>query len=158
MIIKPVVSEVEVYKNIEELNIVDKQLVENAIIASEMAYAPFSNFFVGAAVLLEDGIIIKANNQENSAFPSGMCAERVALYSAKANNRDTAIKSIAIYAKSGNFTIDKPVFPCGACRQVMIDYEITQKKSIRVIMCSEKGEVYITKDVKTLMPLHFDSL
>ena len=156
MHIKPVISEVEVYNNIDELSNADKLLVENAINASENAYAPYSNFFVGAAVLLKNGIIVKGNNQENSAFPSGMCAERVALYSAKANYKNENIKAIAIYAKSGNFILDKPVFPCGACRQVMIDYELNQKESIRVIMCSEKGEVIITKDVKTLMPFHFD--
>ncbi|MEI7595699.1 MAG: cytidine deaminase [Bacteroidota bacterium] len=158
MYIKPIVSEVEVYNNIEELNNDDKLLVGNAVNASENAFAPYSNFFVGAAIMLENGTIVKGNNQENSAFPSGMCAERVALYSANANFKNLKIRSIAIYAKSNSFTLKQPVFPCGACRQVMIDYELAQKEPIKVIMCSEKSEIYITKDVKTLMPLHFDSI
>jgi len=155
MIKKTITSEIEVYSDINELSENDKNLVEKAKKASEKAFAPYSNFFVGAAVLLDNDVVVEGNNQENAAFPSGMCAERVALYNAKANFNKAKIKAIAIYAKSNNFILEKPVYPCGACRQVLIDYELTQKDSIRVIMCSEKGEIIIANDIKTLMPLHF---
>lgn len=139
----------------EELNPEEQNLLNMAKEAAKSAYAPYSGFFVGAALLLENGIIVCGNNQENVAFPSGLCAERVAFFSAGAQYPDVPIKVIAITAKSEKFSVDRPVTPCGDCRQVMAEYEERHKKNIRVILSGEKGKILIVDDIKTLLPLMF---
>ena len=139
----------------EELNSEEKNLLALAKESAKSAYAPYSNFFVGAALLLENGIIVCGNNQENVAFPSGLCAERVAFFSAGAQHPGVPIKIIAITARSDKFSIDKPVTPCGDCRQVMAEYEERYKKNIRVILSGEKGKIFIADSIKTLLPLMF---
>ncbi len=119
------------------------------------AYAPYSNFFVGAALLLENNKIICGSNQENVAFPSGLCAERVAFFSAGSQYPDVPIKCIAITARSPKFRINTPVTPCGDCRQVMAEYEDRHKKDIRVILSGEKGKIYVIDSIKVLLPLMF---
>ncbi len=145
----------EEYDHLEELNPQDRALIEEAIRALEKAYAPYSLYHVGAALLLEDGKIITGNNQENVAYPSGLCAERVAVFYASSQFPDKKIKSIAITAKADNFIIKEPVAPCGACRQVISEYEGKQNEAIRIILKAEEGKILIFKRVEDLLPLMF---
>ncbi len=145
------------YEKIDELQDTDRQLVEKAIEASQKAYAPYSQFHVGAAVLLENGLIITGNNQENAAYPSGLCAERVALFAANAQYPDVAVKAIAIVAfNNKNQMTPLPTPPCGACRQVMIETEMRFKKPIKVILAG-KSKILIINSIKELLPLSFTS-
>lgn len=139
----------------EELSAEEKKLLALAKRSAKSAYAPYSGFFVGAALMLENGKIVCGSNQENVAFPSGLCAERVAFFSAGATFPDIPIKTIVITARSDKFSIDKPVSPCGDCRQVMAEYEERYKKNIRVILSGEKGKIFIVDRVKDLLPLMF---
>lgn len=139
----------------EELDEEEKKLLLLAKEAAKNAYAPYSNFFVGAALLLENGKIVCGNNQENVAFPSGLCAERVAFFSAGSQNPGIPIKTIAITARSDKFSLEKPVTPCGDCRQVMAEYEDRYKKDIRVILSGETGKIFILDNIKALLPLMF---
>lgn len=125
---------------------------------TKSAYSPYSGFRVGAAVLLEDGTIVKGSNQENAAYPSGLCAERVAVFSASALHPGINIKIIAISAYSNTKSIEKPVSPCGSCRQVLIEYEKKQKKPIKIILSGEKGKVLVIESVADLLPLHFTNI
>jgi len=118
------------------------------------AYAPYSKFKVGASLLLEDGSFVVGNNQENASFPCGICAERVALFSTKANNPDLKITKISIITKSEDFNIEDPIAPCGLCRQVLLEYEEQQKKSIEVFLFNE-SKVLKFKQAKDLLPLYF---
>ncbi len=151
-------TEFHVVESIGELSKSDQELLTLAEVTSARAYAPYSNFLVGAAILLEDKSIITGNNQENVAYPSGLCAERVALFYASSQNPDLKIHTIVIYAqskKSPKRFIDKPVSPCGACRQVMSEYELKQNQPIRVIMSSNQV-IYISDSVSNLLPLSFN--
>jgi cytidine deaminase len=148
---------VEEYSNIDELKPDDKTLMQKAREASNSAYAPYSRFLVGAAVLLENGLIITGNNQENAAYPSGLCAERVALFAASATHPGVAVKAIAVTAKSEDFVINAPVTPCGSCRQVMSEYEMLSKAPMRILMMGETGEVHVVQGVSSVLPFMFDS-
>ena len=145
------------YENQDELGVEDRHLISEARLTMNDAYAPYSHFLVGAAVLLENGIIIKGNNQENASYPIGLCAERVAIFSAGANYPGVAIKAIAVSATSQQFHIDKPIAPCGACRQAISEYEYRFKKNIRVIMTGETGKVIAAENVSSLLPFQFNS-
>jgi cytidine deaminase len=145
----------EEYDYINELSSQDKVLVEKATEAYQNAYAPYSQYHVGAALLLEDGEIITGNNQENGAYPSGLCAERVALFYTFSQFPDATVKTIAIAAKAKNFIITDPVAPCGACRQVMSEYENKQQSPIRIILKAEEGKILIFNKVENLLPLIF---
>ena len=140
-----------------ELNKQEQQLVNNAKSALKLAYAPYSGFLVGASLLLENGEIVNGSNQENVAYPSGLCAERVALYYAGANYPDLKVKKIAISSKSKSYEITDVVSPCGACRQVMAEYQQNQNENIRVLLHSPNGEVLITDSVEDLLPFMFNS-
>lgn len=146
-----------IYKNILELSTEDRILMNRAIEARKKAYAPYSKFNVGAALLLENGEIILGNNQENAAYPSGMCAERVAIWKAGSTFPDVKIKKLAITASSTISKVDKPVGPCGACRQTLSEYEINQKEPFSVIFMGEVGEVVKTESLLSLLPFSFDS-
>lgn len=140
---------------LNELSAEFQKIVSAAKEMTKNAYAPYSGFKVGAAVLLENGVIVNGTNQENVAYPSGLCAERVALFSANANYPDVAPVAMAIAAYSdGKFT-DFPVTPCGACRQVMVEIEKRFGKSFEVLMCFDGGVVRV-KRASELMPLAFD--
>lgn len=143
------------YNSINELNKEDKALLSKALEASKLAYAPYSHFKVGAAVLLENGEIFTGNNQENAAYPSGLCAERVAVFAASSHFPDIAVKALAITAKAKDFSIDSPIYPCGACRQVFAEYEHHHKKNIRVIVMGEKGKIQIFESIESLLPFMF---
>lgn len=145
--------------NKEEYSGSIKKLIEEAKLATQKAYAPYSGFHVGAAILLANGEIIIGNNQENAAYPSGLCAERVAIFTANAQYPDIAVEAIAIAAfHNGKFT-DAPCCPCGSCRQVLLEIENKHNNSFRIIMYGE-NEIYEIESAKSLLPLSFgkDSL
>ena len=119
------------------------------------SYAPYSNFHVGTALLLEDGEIIRGSNQENAAYPSGLCAERVAIFYANAKHPDKSIDSIAITVKADHFKTNGPVTPCGACRQVIAETEKRQNKKIRIIMKGDSGSTRIVDGIENLLPMMF---
>ena len=143
----------DVFDGLEDLNPDDRKLLETATQAAKNAYAPYSKFHVGAAVLLENGDIITGNNQENLAYPSGLCAERVAVFSASATHPNEKMMAIAITAYSENFVTDTPIPPCGACRQVLIEYEIRDKQNIRCILRGSTGQIYVFRSMADLLPL-----
>ncbi|MBX2841133.1 MAG: cytidine deaminase [Flammeovirgaceae bacterium] len=143
--------------NIDELNPTDKNLLIVARKASEKAYAPYSNFFVGAAVLLENGEITSGANQENAAYPSGLCAERTAIFWTGANFPTKKIEAIAVTAKKGPIGDFIMASPCGACRQALLEYEIKQKENIRVILEGNNGKVLILNAIRDLLPIQFTS-
>jgi cytidine deaminase len=145
------------YKNPGELAQEDKQLLSQAGLAAANAYAPYSGFRVGAAVMLENGVVVTGNNQENAAYPSGLCAERVALFSASAQYPDVPVSAIAITARTAGAIIDYPVPPCGACRQVIAEYENHHSKAIRLIISGESGKVLIFDDIAALLPFGFNA-
>lgn len=150
-------SEFTEYDSLEDLPESDVSLLEVAGTAADSAYAPYSHFNVGAAILLENGEIVAGNNQENVAYPSGLCAERVALFSVGAQHPNIAVKAIAITAKSEHFDIDEPLAPCGACRQVMVEYEKKSGQNIRIILRGHKGKIYVINSVDDILPLSFSS-
>lgn len=133
----------------------DKTLLDNAGAAAQRAYAPYSEFQVGAAVRLANGIIIQGNNQENAAYPSGLCAERVALFYAAAEYPDVAVEALAITVRTHKPKVQSPVPPCGACRQVMAESENRFKHNMRVIMQGESGPILIVENMNTLLPFTF---
>jgi cytidine deaminase len=123
--------------------------------ALNRAYAPYSGFQVGAALRLENGEIISGNNQENIAFPSGLCAERTALFYASSKFPGVAIKSIAVCARSKRAIVKTPITPCGSCRQVMAEYEINQKQAMRIILASEADKIWVMEGVGNILPFMF---
>jgi cytidine deaminase len=148
-------TEVQIFSDRCELSVNDADLLDVACDAAKHAYAPYSRFKVGAAILLQNGHIISGNNQENAVYPSGMCAERVALYYAAAQFPETPVSKIAITAIGGEKELNQPVPPCGGCRQALLEYEIKFGKPIEIIMAGETGEIFIVKSVSELLPLSF---
>ncbi len=135
----------------------DRELLLAAIAQLEKAYAPYSNFHVGAAARLSDGDIFIGSNQENASYPLCMCGERVALYNAAANKPNVPVDAVAITIKNQHATIDKPVSPCGACRQVISEFEYRHKQPIRIILKSDSPEVYVLNSVADILPLGFNA-
>ncbi|TND02598.1 MAG: cdd [Bacteroidetes bacterium] len=123
-----IVTRVAEYATESELPELSRNLLAEARKAAEKAYAPYSEFHVGAALLLENGTVVTGNNQENAAYPSGLCAERVAVFAAGAQFPDIPAQAIAISCKTPHFSIDTPLSPCGACRQVLAEYESRHKQ------------------------------
>lgn len=150
---KNVAFKITVYENLSDLEPIDRGLMERAVAAKSKAYAPYSKFKVGAAVLLENGEIVTGNNQENASYPSGLCAERVAAFHAKAQFPEVPIVAIAISAS----TEDQPAAPCGNCRQAIAEYEQNQKTPIRILLRGTNGPVYQCKSMADLLPLSFNS-
>ena len=146
---------IDEYSSAAALEMSDKVLLDRAIEAASRAYAPYSSFHVGAAVLLANGEILDANNQENVAYPSGLCAERVALFYAQSQRPDIPVKAIAIYASSDDFLMEDPVTPCGACRQVIAEHESRHSEKIRIIMGGNHGRVQVVEGIENLLPLMF---
>lgn len=139
---------------LDELTEADRELIDHAMKATDNAYAEYSHFYVGAALRLANGRIVIGANQENAAFPSGLCAERTAVFSAQANFPDQSIEALALVARNDNGLVDSPVTPCGACRQVLLGVEERYGRSMRIIMYGKSG-VYIVGSVKDLLPLSF---
>ena len=139
----------------EELSPADQHLVTLAIEATQRSYAPYSHFHVGAAVLLENGVEVIGCNQENAAYPSGLCAERTALFAAGAQYPDQPVRMLAIAARGTHGDLEEePVGPCGSCRQVIIESETRAKAPIRILLYGKKY-VYVIDGVRELMPLTF---
>lgn len=151
---KKIIIQFEEFSSPDELTHSDRVLLEEAVLASETAYSPYSSFQVGASVLLENGEVISGSNQENAAYPSGQCAERVAMFYAQAKFPGIPIAAIAIFARSTEFKLEKPVTPCGSCRQVMAEYENRHGKKMRVIM-GNGHLVQVVEGIENLLPLMF---
>lgn len=147
-----------IFKNISELETQDKMLMQQAVLARNNAYAPYSKFSVGAALLLENGQIVLGCNQENAAYPSGMCAERVAIWNAGATFPDLKILKLAITAKSSLNLVNKPAGPCGACRQTLLEFEIKQQQPFEMLFMGEIGDIVKVPSLKSLLPFSFDNL
>jgi len=154
---KKISFDVTIYDSFDELSEGDKALMSAAVSARKKAYAPYSNFFVGASVLLENNEIIEGNNQENASYPSGLCAERVAVFYAGANFPGVQIKAIAISAAALNHRVSEPAAPCGNCRQVISEYEFKQAQPIKILLMGETGGVIECNSVADLLPLGFNS-
>lgn len=152
---KEIIIKYDEYNEGDKLPKDDSNLIAKANEAVKSSYAPYSEFHVGAALLLEDGQIIMGSNQENAAYPSGLCAERVALFHTKSSFPDAIISSIAITCRSDNFVVNEPVAPCGACRQVIAETEKRQERRIRIIMSGESGKTRIVEGIDSLLPMKF---
>ena len=155
MIKKNIVIQLTEVEDIDQLNDEEKGLVKASREMTDQAYAPYSEFYVGAAVLLDNGEIIRGSNQENGAYPSGLCAERVAVFAASAMFPGVPMKTIAISARTNRLDMDAPVSPCGACRQVMLEYETLQQRPVRLLLSKENGKITIIDKVEDLLPLSF---
>ncbi len=145
----------ETYKSIDELSDSDRLLCTKAADALKTSYSPYSKFKVGTAIALKEGSIVQGSNQENVAYPSGLCAERVALFTIGATKPDAVITSMAITAHTENFAIKNPITSCGACLQVMAEFEQKQKSPIAVIFYCLNGQIIKVKDIKSLLPFVF---
>lgn len=145
------------YGSLDQLTPQDRELAEAAIEATASSYAPYSHFNVGAAVRLEGGEIVRGSNQENAAFPSGLCAERTAMFHASASHPDKAMLSIAIAASQNGILCESPATPCGSCRQVMAQYQTKSGKDMSVLMVGS-GRIWKFERVDDILPLIFDSI
>ena len=144
-----------VYNSINELPDDIKSLMDEAIDAREKAYAPYSKFEVGAALLLDNGEVVTGNNQENASYPSGLCAERTAIYYAGSKHPNAKILKIAISASSKNQETSTPIPPCGACRQAISEYEEKQDLPIEIYFMGKVGEVVKSDSLVNLLPFVF---
>ncbi|MBC5839068.1 cytidine deaminase [Flavobacterium muglaense] len=151
-----VTSHFSVYNTTEELPADIQNLMELAVSTRKNAYAPYSKFRVGTALLLDNGKIVLGSNQENAAYPSGLCAERVAIFQAGAIYPEAKILKMAITAASDSNKTTEPIPPCGACRQSIAEYEIRQELPIEIYFMGETGEVYKSNSLKNLLPLLFN--
>ncbi|MBQ7511857.1 MAG: cytidine deaminase [Prevotella sp.] len=138
-----------------ELTATEQSLVETAKSSTYRSYAPYSHFHVGAAILLENGVVVPGCNQENAAFPSGLCAERSAIFAAGAQYPDQPVLMLAIAVRNseGEF-LEEPASPCGSCRQVIIETETRFKHPVRILLYGTK-HTYVMDGIKQLMPLSF---
>lgn len=148
--------ELTVYDSAAELSASDAALLSAAHKALHGAYAPYSKFKVGAAILLDSGECIIGSNQENASYPSGLCAERVAVFQAGARFPDEVIKTIAIVAVDAANKLQIPAAPCGNCRQAIYEYESKQNKPIRILLQGGNGVIYECPSIASLLPLGFD--
>lgn len=143
------------YENEQELTEEEQNLLSDALNSVDKSYAPYSEFHVGAAVLLENGVIVTGSNQENAAYPSGLCAERVAMFYANSQYPGVKIKALAVMAKADHFLVDRPITPCGSCRQVIVEAEHRQQGKIRILMKGETGPVHVVSGIEALLPFTF---
>lgn len=145
------------YSSIEEMGSADYKLCLEAIEAMKGAYAPYSHFSVGAAVLLDDGTVVRGANQENAAYPSGLCAERTAMFAAGANHPETGMSCIAVVASQNGEICPEPASPCGACRQVMAQYQHKSGHPMSVILIGGR-KVWKFEKVDDILPFIFDTI
>lgn len=145
-------TKLKIFENAQELPSSAAELLKHADKARQKAYAPYSDFYVGAALRLKGGKIITGNNQENSVYPSGLCAERVAIFNAKSNFPNLSIEEIVVTTSSSS---EEPSPPCGSCRQVMMEYELQQEKEIPVYFAA-KNKIYQVGSVVELLPFAFN--
>ena len=151
-----ITSSFTAYDNLKELSAEIQDLMNQAVEIRKKAYAPYSQFRVGVALLLDNGKIILGSNQENAAYPSGLCAERVAIFHAGSVYPEAKILKMAITAASDNNQTQAPIPPCGSCRQSIAEYEIKQDTPIEIYFMGEIGEVYQSASLKNLLPFMFD--
>ncbi|AWH83892.1 cytidine deaminase [Flavobacterium album] len=145
-----------VYDSVADLPEPIQLLMQKALAVRKTAYAPYSRFRVGAAIQLDNGEVVIGSNQENAAYPSGLCAERVAVFHAGAAYPDAKILSLAITAAADDKVVDTPIPPCGACRQSLAEYEMKQDVPMEIYFMGETGKVYKSDSLKNLLPLVFD--
>lgn len=148
-------AELEVYEDFSELPQDVQQLMKEAFAARDSAYAPYSEFHVGAALLLSNGEVVKGSNQENAAYPSGLCAERTAIYYAGANFPDEKLEVMAISATGKRKPSTTPIPPCGACRQAIAEYEVKQKQPVVIYFMGASGKVFKSDSLSNLLPFIF---
>ena len=148
-------AELEVYEDFLELPQDIQQLMKEAFAARDSAYAPYSEFHVGAALLLSNGEVVKGSNQENAAYPSGLCAERTAIYYAGANFPDEKLEVMAISATGKRKPSTTPIPPCGACRQAIAEYEVKQKQPVVIYFMGASGKVFKSDSLSNLLPFIF---
>ncbi len=158
MIKKDIPFAVEIYYSSEELNESDSELLEQARAITQQAYAPYSNFRVGAAAILANGTIVTATNQENASYPVGICAERVLLSAIASQYGTAAIITMAISYDNLKGESKSPISPCGICRQSLAEYEDRTHQPIKIILAGLKGEVYIIEKANYLLPLSFTAV
>lgn len=149
-------TKLTVFENFEELPQQIQELAQKAIRVRNNAYAPYSKFNVGAAILLDNGEIAVGSNQENAAYPSGLCAERTAIFHAGAIYPNAKIEKMFITATSEVVEVLSPIPPCGACRQAIAEYEIRQESAIEIYFMGESGVIYKSDSLKNLLPFTFD--
>lgn len=147
----------EVYNDSSELTEGDASLLAKARKVTAQAYAPYSNFHVGAVAILENGETVSGTNQENASYPVGICAERVLLGSIATLHPDVPVRTIAISYNSKEVKSDHPISPCGMCRQALLEYETRTSKPIRLILSGQEGKVFIITTVRSLLPFAFTS-
>ena len=150
-------ADLDIYENMKELPEDVKTLMGDAFAARDKAYAPYSKFSVGAAILLDNGQIVTGSNQENASYPAGLCAERTAIFYAGAKYPEAKIVKMALSAKSDNHTVEIPTPPCGSCRQAIAEYEMKQETPIEIYFMGETGKVVKAHSISDLLPLIFDS-
>lgn len=150
-------STLDIFESIDELPSDIQNLMHQAFEARDKAYAPYSKFQVGAAIALENKEIVTGSNQENASYPNGLCAERTAIFYAGARFPNVKIKNLAISARSLTHSMVTPVPPCGACRQVIAEYELKQEEPIAIYFMGESGKVVRSASLKNILPLIFDS-
>ncbi len=148
---------VKLFQELSELPDTIQLLFDKAAQARDKAYAPYSEYLVGAALLLESGRIVTGSNQENASYPSGLCAERTAIYYAGAQYPEDKIKAMVITVKSLKKKVDAPAAPCGACRQAILEYEIKQEQEIPIYFRGETGTIAQVESVNAILPLAFSS-
>lgn len=147
----------QVYDALDQLPNEIQDLMKKAVEVRDNAYAPYSKFNVGAAILLDNNEVVVGSNQENASYPSGLCAERTAIYYAGAKYPKAKILKMALTASSQNQVTDKPIPPCGACRQAIAEYEVKQNQSIEIYFMGAKGKVVKSNSLANLLPLLFDN-
>jgi cytidine deaminase len=151
-----ITTEFTVYDNVSELPTEEQDLMNQAVAARKNAYAPYSQFRVGTALLLDNGKVVIGSNQENAAYPSGLCAERVAIFQAGAAYPEAKIIRMAISAASDTNETSTPIPPCGSCRQSIAEYEIRQDCPIEIYFMGKTGSVYKSDSLKNLLPFMFE--
>lgn len=149
-------AKLSVFESIEELSQTEKEYMNQAIEIRKKAYAPYSKFLVGAAIVLDNGVVLQGSNQENAAYPSGLCAERVTIFYAGANYPNNKIMKLFISASPSDRDSENPIPPCGSCRQAIAEYEIKQDLPIEIYFMGAKGAIYKSNSLKNLLPFMFD--
>jgi cytidine deaminase len=149
-------TKLSVFESFEELSQSEKEFMNQAIAIRKKAYAPYSKFQVGAAIVLDNGVVLQGSNQENAAYPSGLCAERVVIFYAGANYPNNKITKLFISATPSDRDSENPIPPCGSCRQSIAEYEIKQDLPIEIYFMGAKGAVYKSDSLKNLLPFMFD--
>jgi cytidine deaminase len=144
------------YENLEELDSSSQKMMQLAIDARKKAYAPYSKFTVGCSILLDNGKVVEGSNQENAAYPSGLCAERVAIFYAGSNYPEAKVLKLFISASPLDKDLDQPIPPCGSCRQSIAEYEIRQEQDIEIYFMGSKGKIYKSDSLKNILPFMFD--